>query len=287
MLQVARLAPNLLRDATGQVERFLGEQLNEDGGFKDRSGDSDLYYTVFGIEALRALRADPPADRIRGFLETFGDGSDLDLVHLTCLARCWANLPDTALPREAARRVAQRVEAYRSDDGGYNPASGSSKGTVYHGFLALGAYQDLDAALPNPAELAGSLQRLQTDDGAYSNDPMVQTGTTTVTAAAATLMRHLDVNVPSPLGDWLLARCHPDGGFLASPSAPMPDLLSTAAALHALAGMHVDIGAAKEPCLNFLDSLWTGRAFCGFWADDAQDCEYTYYALLALGHLSL
>ncbi len=67
----------------------------------------------------------------------------------------------------------------------------------------------------------------------------------------------------------------------------MPDLLSTAAALHALVGMHVDIGAVKEPCLNFLDSLWTGRAFCGFWADDAQDCEYTYYALLALGHLSL
>ena len=70
------------------------------------------------------------------------------------------------------------------------------------------------------------------------------------------------------------------------PGAPMPDLLSTATALHALAGMHVDLEPIQEPCLDFLDSLWSGRGFCGSWADDAVDCEYTYYGLLALGHLS-
>ena len=44
----------------------------------------------------------------------------------------------------------------------------------------------------------------------------------------------------------------------------------------------------REPCLDFVDSLWTNRGgFFGTWADDAADCEYTYYALLALGHLSL
>ena len=71
------------------------------------------------------------------------------------------------------------------------------------------------------------------------------------------------------------------------PVAPIPDLLSTATALHALAGMHVSFEDIKEKCLDFVDSLWTGRAFCGTWEDDAQDSEYTYYALLALGHLSL
>ena len=44
----------------------------------------------------------------------------------------------------------------------------------------------------------------------------------------------------------------------------------------------------REPCLDFVDSLWTNRGgFFGTWADDTVDCEYTYYALLALGHLSL
>ena len=56
---------------------------------------------------------------------------------------------------------------------------------------------------------------------------------------------------------------------------------------YALAGMGASLEEIRIPCLDFLDSLWTGRAFCGHWADDAEDCEYTYYALLALGHLSM
>ena len=72
------------------------------------------------------------------------------------------------------------------------------------------------------------------------------------------------------------------------PGAPIPDLLSTATALHALVGMKASLEPIKEPCLDFVDSLWTSAGgFYGNWADDALDCEYTYYGLLALGHLSL
>jgi hypothetical protein len=59
----------------------------------------------------------------------------------------------------------------------------------------------------------------------------------------------------------------------------VPDLLSTATALHALAAAHASIGALKDPMLDFVDTLWTGKGFCGSWADDAVDSEYTYYAL--------
>jgi len=93
--------------------------------------------------------------------------------------------------------------------------------------------------------------------------------------------------VPESTIRWLQARAHPAGGFCATPDAPMPDLLSTATALHALSGQHVSLGPLKENTLDFLDTLWTGRAFCGNWADDEVDCEYTYYALLSMGHLSL
>jgi len=95
----------------------------------------------------------------------------------------------------------------------------------------------------------------------------------------------------SPAGDvsrWLLQRCHERGGFFAAPRAPVPDLLSTATALHALAALHADIGSLREPCLDFVDTLWTSAGgFYGSWADETLDCEYTYYGLLALGHLSL
>src|SRR5439155_1210840 len=97
MLQVARLAPTLLSDAAERVTGFVREQFNEDGGVRDKSGKSDLYYTVFGLECLIALRHDPPVDRVRPYLEGFGDGEGLDFVHQTCLARCWAALGPRAI----------------------------------------------------------------------------------------------------------------------------------------------------------------------------------------------
>ncbi len=71
------------------------------------------------------------------------------------------------------------------------------------------------------------------------------------------------------------------------PKAPIPDLLSTATALHALAGLERDLSPVRESCLDFIDTLWSNEGgFHGHWSDDALDCEYTYYGLLALGHLS-
>src|SRR5688500_1140511 len=118
MLQVARLAPRLLADATGLVEEFLRSQLNEDGGFSDRAGASDLYYTVFGLEGLIALRADIPAPRVASYLTGFGDGEGLDLIGVSCLARCWAALPREMRAAAPAEALLVRVEAHRSRDGG-------------------------------------------------------------------------------------------------------------------------------------------------------------------------
>jgi hypothetical protein len=87
---------------------------------------------------------------------------------------------------------------------------------------------------------------------------------------------------------WLLDRCHASGGFLATPAAPVPDLLSTATGLHALAALDAPLAGLYETCLDFVDSLWTNRGgFFGSWVDDTLDCEYTYYGLLALGHLTV
>ncbi|MBV5333242.1 hypothetical protein JZU54_06840, partial [bacterium] len=61
----------------------------------------------------------------------------MDFVHLCCLARCRAILGVEA--REATRAsIARRIEAHRSKDGGYHPVCGSSHGTAYAAFLALG-----------------------------------------------------------------------------------------------------------------------------------------------------
>src|SRR5437762_3079233 len=134
MLQVARLAPKLLGDAVDSVATFLLGQLNPDGGFKDRAGNSDLYYTVFGIEGL----------------------------------------------------------------------------------FALGAYQYLRFEIPNSEGLLACVGSLKAADGGYANQQDLPMGLTPTTAAAVTVLRQFDRPVDPALGDWLLARCRPDGGFFAT-----------------------------------------------------------------------
>ncbi len=287
MLQVARLAPAVLEGAAERVTRFLRSRINEDGGMKNRSSESDLYYTVFGLDGLIALQAPLPEENVRGYLQGFGDGEHLDFVHCACLARCWACIEGRGLSRDAARVLAGRIESRRSADGGYAAVPGEARGTVYNSFLALGAYQDLGLPLPRPQGLGDCIDGLRARDGGFANDPGMNAGATPATAAAITLMRQLDRPAPQAACDWLLARCRPEGGFVAIPGLAMPDLLSTATALHALSGMKVSFEHIKEACLDYVDTLWTGSAFCGSWADEEQDCEYTYYALLALGHLSI
>ena len=289
MLQVARLAPRQLADAADVLGGFLAGELNPDGGAKDRAGKSDLYYTAFLLDSLIALRSPLPAGRVRAFLTGFAEGRELDLVHAACLARCWAAVgaEEAAAPPELAPALGERFETLRAKDGGYAREPGQEHGTLYNAFLALGAHQDLGLSLPEPERLAASIARLWCAGGGYADSVQLPVGTTPTTAAAIALLRQLDQPVSEEAGAWLLSRVHPQGGFLAVPQAPLPDLLSTATALHALASVAVPIGAIREHCLDFLDSLWTGRAFVAHWEEDDVDCEYAFYALLALGHLSV
>jgi hypothetical protein len=241
---------------------------------------------VFTLDGLRALGIEPPVESTLRYLRGFEQVEGLDFVHNACLARCWAAMPNGAAEASLRGRIVRRIESHRSDDGGYGPRAGAAAGAVYHCFLALGAYQDLGAELPQPEGLVQCLAALRTGDGAYANERGLQLGSTPATAAAVTLLAQLERPIPAAVGDWLLARHQAEGGFLATPAAPFPDLLSTATALHALATMNAPLAPIRERCLDFLDTLWTGQAFRGHWADKLPDSEYTFYALLALGHLS-
>jgi prenyltransferase beta subunit len=344
MLDAARLAPKLLGDSTELVREFLLRQQAPDGGFKDRAGNSDLYYTAFGLDALlevgeakgegRGEKCEPGGERSEGcvgeaferagkYLRSFGDGAGVDFVHLCCLARGWAAVSERSsgrMPATDAQSVLNGIERHRSGDGGYNPVAASQCGSAYGAFLALGAYQDLAAALPDPARLIESLQSLARPDGGFANESYgvpalagspadamapgrpkpelqpnatasrftfhVSPAATNATAAAVAVLSNLGVPVSASIAQWLLDRAHPQGGFLATPDAPMPDLLSTATALHALAQLQAPLGPRLEACLDFVDSLWTNEGgFYGHWGDNQLDCEYAFYGLLALGHL--
>jgi hypothetical protein len=193
------------------------------------------------------------------------------------------------MPAHCADAVLTRIEAHRARDGGYDAEPIAEHGNAYGCFVALGAYQDLQREMPEPLRMVQCLKFLETPDGAWANVRGLRIGSTNATAAAVTLLHQLGMPVSAAVADWLLAQAHPQGGFRAMPTAPMPDLLSTATALHALSCLEKPVPEPiRERCLDFLDTLWSAEGgFHGHWADDPLDAEYTFYALLALGHLGL
>jgi prenyltransferase beta subunit len=289
MLQVARLSPDMLGDSTQLVADFLVSQQHDDGGFCDRAGRSDIYYTTFGIAGLTALQMPLPIKDLTHYLDRWMPRiAKLSLVELSCLARCWAGLPAEVRPSDLASQVMAKLLGFRTDDGGYGTEAGDSVGTLYGCFLALSTAQDVGELLPDAGEMIRCIRSLKSADGGYANSRELPFGLVPATAAASALLRHLGGERDPEIQPWLLSCLHPEGGFVVGPGIPMPDLLSTAVALHALNDTHCDIEPMKEHCLDYLDTLWTARGgFFGTWEDDALDLEYTYYGLLSLGHLSL
>jgi hypothetical protein len=256
------------------------------GAGLNRDGQPDLYYTIFALATLQAVDEPSSLGEVQSYLESFGAGEMLDFVHLGALARCYGALGGA--PPATAAAILARLDSFRCPDGGYDGEPGAAHGTAYGCFVALGAYQDLATPTPSPLRMVQSLKFLETPDGAWGNAPGLPIGSTNATAAAVTLLHQLEMPVHSAAASWLRQQMHPGGGFLAMPKAPIPDLLSTATSLHALACLEEPLSqAAREACLDFLDSLWTAEGgFHGHWADDHLDLEYTFYGLLALGHLS-
>ena len=291
LIRTVRRAPAHLGGSTPLVRDFLRCSQTAEGGFAGRDGCADLYYTVFGLELALALDAPPAMDLLRAYLQRFGGGEGLGFVPLCCLARAWALLRDARAPLPAAvtqeRGLAARLAAFRAGDGGYHPTLGARQGTASAAFLALGAFEDLRLRLPDAKRLAESVAALAAPAGGWTNERGVPLGSTHATAAAIAVPGILASRAAAQTaGDWLLAQAHPLGGFRASPLAPLPDLLSTATALHTLAALGVPLDAVREPCLDFIDSLWTNAGgFHGHWEDDVLDVEYTFYGLLALGCL--
>jgi hypothetical protein len=216
--------------------------------------------------------------RLRGF----GDGLELDLVHLCCLARCLLLVPDG---RSQAGRVAARLEEFIAPGGGYRVMRGAA-GSISASFVAQLAYEELDWPLPANARIDACVAAGRTVDGAWADGEGAASGTTTVTAAA-TLMQASAGRRDDAGAGWLLGCWAPTGGFRASRSAPIPDLLSTAATLLALQAVGVPLRPFAEPTLAFIGSLWShDGGFRGYAPDPHSDCEFTYYALVALGALS-
>lgn len=250
LLQSAACSRRFLEGGSrDRIVKFILSHQNPDGGFRGRGADSDLYYTVFALAGLKALGYPVPAFKVWRYMRSHGLGDDLDLVHLVCLIRLKAAFGMLGITR---RRLYKRVRQHRAE-------------SAYGLFLTLLA-DDLPVRDAAPAEAAS----IQPDNP------------TTVLAASVLLSPDPEQAAVSAL----LSRSAEKGGFIPAERIKEPDLLSTATALFALTDIGIALDDLQRACFGYVESLWRDSGgFAGHEADEFEDVEYTFYALLAIGCL--
>lgn len=286
MIAMGRLGAQRLGDAKERTIHFLSSHRQSDGGFRGRAGTSDLYYSAFAVGCFTCLGAEIAPMPV--FLQRFADGSSLDLVHRSCLARLCTLVPGADPEGKIRQAIKDRFLHDRAKDGGWARSAQAQRGSVYGAFLALGALEDCGERLDEYKTVVSNLELCRAQSGGYADQPGEPHGLTPLSAGVLVLKSHLGLPIASEDLDWLAGRCHTQGGFFAATQVPMPDLLSTATALEALGRCNRITPEIAGKTLRFLDLVWNEDhgTFRGHPLDPALDAEYLWYGLLALGRLS-
>lgn len=277
---------------------FIASRQQSDGGFGGRQGDSDLYYTSFAVRGLGMLGGMTTEEcaSIAKFLKEF-DWQTLNVVDLmnwlnTVLAVQVFGGEDLLASADAdwPQRMAARLEAVRTSDGGYAKSTEGAAGSMYQSFLVTLTYELLGMKPPNPNALIQFIYDRQRDDGGFVEiGPMKNSGTNP-TAAAVGLMSvigGLDPELRTDVREFLGLVWSEEGGFQANKRITFADGLSTFTGLLTVQDLELDGLVSTQSIERFLTE-WIEFPTGGFrgasWDDEA-DVEYTFYGLGCLALL--
>lgn len=248
--------------AIKELKDYVIKNQTPSGGFPDKAGKADLYYTLFGYFLAYALELNETYSPVKNYVEKEISQTTLSGVHLHCAAILSSRLSKDLHVRSLRTNVRNNISAELN------------KQPAYGAFLnLLTCYY-----LQDYKSLYRIRQQIKTF-GRHASLPCP------VMAALLVLERSFNRPV-NELKKEVLSYYNGKGGFKATPLTPVPDLLSTAVALYALRFAGEDLRMIKPHCLEFVDSLYNEGGFGGNLIDHEPDIEYTFYGLLALGALA-
>lgn len=254
----------MLDDQTiAELKAFIKNHHTIKGGFADRAGTCDLYYTLFGGYIAEALDMKEIMPSLKAYVKNVAQTNDLNGVHLHTAAILYAKLFDAETFPEPLK-VKVRHDLLDLDN----------KQGAYSGFMSMLSFYYLD----DYYGLYMVQQRLK-NIGHRTEIPCSAT-------AAQFVLQECFKKPRQSLETQLYTLYLNDGSFKAISRAPSGDLLSTGVALYALRFANSDIRIIAPACLSYIDSLFSGGGFCATVYDVQPDVEYTFYGLLALGSLS-
>ena len=246
-----------------EIRTFILSKQTTRGGFSDRGGKCDLYYTIFGYYIAESFSVSEVMEPLKKYVAATVASNNLSGVYRFCGAILYAKLIGLDATTEKLR---QQIVA--------DLTSANSKQPEYSSFLGILALYYLEdfqniQRIVNQYKRSFSLNELPC--------PVV---------AAITVMLGMTGNRKPEAVEMLKTFYRANGGFAALHQAPSEDLLSTGVALYALHFLDADLRLMKPDCLTFVDDLYDSGGFRATQYDALTDVEYTFYGLLALGSMS-
>ena len=224
---------------------FLDAQ-RDDGGFAGRMGDSDLYYTAFGLRALSVLGRlyGEPAEKAATFLrgQLAEHQTIVDFFSLFYAANLLHVSADIDIFKSARPdwkdNVAKFLHSLRREDGGYAKAPEGHAGSTYHTFLVVLVLELLEKPTPEAEQVIAFLNSRQDPEGGWREIRASKRAGTNPTAAAVATLRILTGETGSESGpfdhdtkeltlDYLCEMQTDEGGLRANTRIPIADLLSS------------------------------------------------------------
>lgn len=284
---IASLSPEVISLHAG----YMKTAQRDDGGFAGREGDSDLYYTGFGLRGMAVLGElyGEPAERAAGFLRgrLTGRESIVDFLSLIYGASLIENAAGIDVFADASAEwrvsVADALESLRRDDGGYAKGHEGRASSTYHTFLVMLCLELMGTKVPDPEGIVRFLLSQRAEGGGFREIRASKRAGTNPTAAAIAALRMLDAlddETREETLDFLCEMQNDEGGLRANTRIPIADVLSTFTGMLTLADLEALEEIDTAAALRFVQSL--ERSEGGFRAavwDEAHDVEYSFYGL--------
>ena len=265
-------------EAQKRIASFVSSQLTENGGFVDKSGKADLYYTSFGLMLTYILKLNININLIEQWLDK-QENQLSDLVNRSACIR--SRLLCKLLKAGKLNFAVNQLFRTKQTLPVFSDYPHGDMFSPYSQFLLLSLCEDMGVDITNHPELLTSLSAYRAENGGFGNIRGGKQASTNATVAALAVTGQLCGYRDNDDVRYLFSSQDDSGGFFAGVSSPVPDLLSTATALFMLKCYGVTPRFVAD---DFIDAHWLPSG--GFGAtllDDSADVEYTFYGLLALG----
>ncbi len=246
-----------------EIKTFVKSQQNTTGGFADRAGKSDLYYSLFGLWLSLATEQTELQNELKKFVSNINEVQSKSPVEDLALLLISAQL-DSAPKKQSVFTIIRKVLK-----------KGRMIELSYQFFLISLVVDAVGRNTKLYYFIAKVWLLFYWPKGSVP---------CSLTAALVYARKILGLKTKNRQKE-LVGFSVESGGFRIFEALERADILSTGVALFVLKEIGYDLRILAPACLDFVQQNYAEGAFLSGDGDLTKDLEYTFYGLLALGSL--